>query len=70
MSAGHKHCSRWGFGEVLYHKMTGNKGMVTAITLRHNSEPVYSMVFSDDVGEKGCLEIELTDEQPTAVEKA
>lgn len=69
MNAGHKHCSRWGFGDVLYHKMTGNKGMVTGIILRSQSPPLYSLVFVDDEAEKNCLELELTEEQPTAVEK-
>jgi hypothetical protein len=67
MNAGHKHSSRWGFGDVLYHKMTGDKGMVTAIILRHQSPPLYGLVFTNDVGEKNCYEMELTEEQPTTV---
>lgn len=68
-SIGHKHSTRWGFGEILYHKMTEDKGMVTGIILRQNSPPMYALVFSGDVGEKNCFEMELTEEQPTAVEK-
>ncbi len=68
MNPGHKHASKWGFGEVLYHKMTGEKGMVTGIILRAQSPPLYALVFSGDVNEKNCYEMELTDEQPTAVE--
>jgi len=67
VNAGHKHSTRWGFGETLYHKMTGGKGMVTGIILRHNAPPIYGMVFSDDVSEKNCYEFELTEEQPTVV---
>jgi len=67
LSAGHKHFSRWGFGDFLWHKVTGDKGMILGITLRPNSPPSYQMVFAEDIDEKTCLEIELTEEVPTAV---
>lgn len=64
---GHKHSTRWGFGDVLWHKATGDKGMVMGIILRPQSVALYVVVFADDVSDKTCLEFELTEEQPTTV---
>lgn len=47
--------------------MTGDKGLVIGITFRPQSPPQYLLVFTDDTCEKLCFEIELQDEQPTAV---
>lgn len=68
MNAGHRHATRWSFGDVLYHKLSGERGMVVGLQLRPTSTPVYLMTFEDDVGaESTCFELELTEEQPTAV---
>lgn len=67
MNTGHKHSSRWGFNEILYHKMTSERGMVNGIILRYQSQPMYAMVFQSDVNEKNCYEAELQEEQPTSV---
>lgn len=66
-SMGHKHATRWGFGDMLWHKMTGEKGMVTGIILRQHSPPLYALVFTGDISEKNCYEMELTEEHSTAV---
>lgn len=66
--AGHKHSTRWSFGDVLYHRLSGERGMVVGLQLRPSSTPVYLMVFEDEIAdEKRCMEIELTESQPTAV---
>lgn len=67
MNPGHKHATRWSFGDVLWHCVTGDKGMVLGIVLRQQSPPIYMLVFEGDVGEKNCYEMELTDEQPATV---
>lgn len=65
----HRHATRWSFGDMLYHKLSGELGMVVGLQLRPTSTPVYMMTFEGDVGsESKCLEIELTEELPTAVE--
>lgn len=64
---GHKHSTRWGFGDVLWHKLSGERGMVVGLQLRPTSTPVYLMTFEGDTGEEQkCLEIELV-EQPGLV---
>lgn len=64
MNPGHKHHTNWTFGSILWHKVTGDRGMVIAIHLRPESKPSYSMVFEDNREETSCMEFELTDEQP------
>lgn len=66
-SHGHKHSTRWSFGDILWHKVTEEKGMVTGIILREQSPPMYALVFTGDVGEKNCYEMELVESQPTAI---
>lgn len=59
---GHKHHTKFGFGDELWHLTTGDKGRVIGILLRPGGAPVYYMVFQDSRQEETCLEFELTDE--------
>lgn len=61
---GYKHFTKWSFGDHVYHKTTGDKGMIVGIQLRHQSEPRYLMVFENSRVEDSCLQFELTEEQP------
>lgn len=62
MNAGHKHSSRWTFGDSLWHKVTGDKGLVVGVELRPQSSAAYFIIFSDSRMEDSCNEFELTDQ--------
>ncbi len=64
MNPGYKHFSRWNFGDCLWHKVTGDKGMVVSIELWPNTPAAYCIIFEDSRDEQVCAEFELTDEMP------
>lgn len=68
MNIGHKHHTRWSFGQIVWHKITKDQGMVVGVLLRPNSASSYIVIFDDSRNEDECLEFELTDEQPSPVE--
>lgn len=68
MKTGYKHASVYGFGDVVWHKSTKDKGLIIGINLRPGCAPSYLIVFEDNRNDVVCLEFELTDEQPSPVE--
>lgn len=69
MNAGHKHFSRWSFGDIVWHRMTGERAMIIGIGLRKDSPASYSLVFEE--GREGtCYEMELTEIKPAFMEEA
>lgn len=67
-STGYKHSTRWSFGDVIWHKVTKDKGIIFGIQLRHGDEPRYLVVFEDSRSEACCVEFELTEEEQTKVD--
>lgn len=68
MKPGYKHSSLYGFGDIVWHKVTKDKGFIIGINLRPGCAPNYLVVFEDKRQDDVCLEFELTDEQPSPVE--
>lgn len=62
MNPGYKHHTRWTFGNIVWHRVTKDKGMIVGINLRHSAPASYSVVFEDSRADCVCLELELTDE--------
>lgn len=64
---GYKHSTQWGFGDIVWHRLTADRGMVVGIQLRPESQPNYLVVFEDRREETLCSEFELTAEKPVQV---
>lgn len=56
------HKTKYSFLNVVWHKVTGDKGMVFGIKLRENNNPLYMVIFEDGRNEAECFEVELQDE--------
>lgn len=68
MNVGHKHATKWSFGDVVWHKATKDKGIIVAIHLRPNNSPNYGVIYEDSREEDSNMEFELTDEMPSLTE--
>lgn len=67
MTQGYKHSTKWSFGNEIWHKVTGDRGLIMGISLRPDSAPYYRVVFEDSREDTSCMEFELTDEKPTVM---
>lgn len=65
MSESFRHVTRYSFGSEVYHRVTGDKGVVFGILLHENCAARYICIFEDSRAETECLEAELQDEPKT-----
>jgi hypothetical protein len=56
------HKTKWSFGTAVWHKVTGDAGIVFGILLQENCAARYMVVFADNRKTDECLESELQDE--------
>jgi len=64
-----RHVTKYNFHDVVYHRVTGDKGVIFGILLRPDSAPRYLVIFGDSRKDDECQEAELQDEPFTAEAK-
>lgn len=64
INPGHSHRTKYGYGDWVFHRVTGDRGMIMGIELRPSAAPCYFVCWDDSRCEDVNNEFELTTEAP------